>query len=414
MLIRLHASKLKPGMFVVDSGLSVAEHSTLYSKEGLIETAEEVHLLLAKGYDEAFVDPEQGTYFHEHPEAREEVAHLYRPLREVDLLGMDEPVHEPTPLYEEARWAQKFYVDAISMAKVFYEDFKRDGKVHVAKADTFITEVLASVGRNPDALLSLVKLRTYDDYTYSHSLNVAIVALSFGKRLGFDDDYLRVLGLAGLFHDVGKVKVPAAILNKPEALTPRELAIMRRHPEFGYEMLAPLETLPKEARLAALQHHEHFGGGGYPGASTHDGLSRIALLVALADVYDALTSERAYKRALSQHEALCIIYNLREQQFHPVLTDKFIKLFGVYPVGCLVQLTSGEKGVVVRQSTESLLHPVVRVLTDETGRVAQPVTLDLSQPEFRDTQEPVIAQCLSPGSLRLSLSDYFLESSAAA
>lgn len=407
MIKRVLVEKLQPGMFVIDSGLGLSENSGLYSVEGEIRSADQVAEIAARGYVEAFVDSAKGSYYRLHPQEQNSIQVMYAGLQEPEPKApapqrSARPRTEPTvPLTQEIKRMEKIYVRALDLVKNFLKDFKDGGQVDLNSCARFVDEILESQSRNPKALTALIKLRGYDDYSYTHCLNVAVLAVGFGRHLRLPDETLRILGLGGLFHDVGKLRVSLSVLNKPGKLTEQEYGHVKRHPAYSCEMLEELEGLDPEVARIAKEHHEKFSGQGYPEGLPFASISKSALIVALADVYDALTSERPYKGALSQHQALGIMYAMRNKDFHPVLVDKFIKFLGVYPLGTLVKLRNGLVGVVNQHNGGDPMRPTVKVLQNGLQAVPEPQLLSLSQQEFVEDSQYQIVECLAPGALRL-------------
>jgi putative nucleotidyltransferase with HDIG domain len=193
--------------------------------------------------------------------------------------------------------AKKVYEDALSFAKGFIHKAYLEKNVDVERSEEFVDDVITSVVRNREALTGLCKLRVYDEYTYTHSINVTVLAAAIGQFLGLPEAELRPLGLAALFHDVGKANIPIEVLNKPGRLDAREFTVMKRHPLESYEILKDKGALAAQVLPAIVEHHEKYDGSGYPRGLSGEDISMFARIVSLADVYDALTSDRATGRA---------------------------------------------------------------------------------------------------------------------
>jgi putative nucleotidyltransferase with HDIG domain len=229
------------------------------------------------------------------------------------------------------------------------------------------------------ALLGLALLKSYDDYTYAHSVNVAIFALAFGRHLGVEGRALERVGVAGLLHDLGKVRTAESIVRKPGALTPDEIAVMQRHPELGAEILAAMKGIDGETAEIVLHHHLRHDGAGYPrlpgGREPHP----HGVIVALADCYDALTTTRSYQKARHPSEAVRVLRRLGGHAYAPDPTRAFIDMIGAYPVGELVRLSSNELAVVSRVSELDATAPLVKLVTNANGIVLpQPLDCDLA------------------------------------
>jgi HD-GYP domain-containing protein (c-di-GMP phosphodiesterase class II) len=248
-----------------------------------------------------------------------------------------------------------------------------------------------SVSRNASALLALSKLRTKDDYTFSHCLNVATAAVIFAKHLGYSGIELHTIGLAGFFHDLGKMEIPLEILNSPRRLTAEEFAVMREHPTIGYKHLNKIPDLSDLVIRGALEHHERINGKGYPDGKKGEEISLAGKILAVVDVYDALSSRRVYKDPMAPHSALGLLYGMRGEDFVPELVERFIQCVGIYPPGSLVQLSSEHLAVVSQVDPEEPLRPQLILVREAGGRNIPPTLIELKLQ--RSLQ---ITQCLDP------------------
>jgi len=234
-----------------------------------------------------------------------------------------------------------------------------------------VDSTVDSVLRNENALLLLSKIKHKDDYTAEHCINVSILAAAFGKHLGLLEDEIRVLALSGMMHDVGKMRIDDAILNKPGALTPEEFDIMKKHTTFGRDILVALPSLEHAAVDVAYSHHERMDGKGYPRGLSSQQIPLFAKMIGLVDTYDAITSSRVYDKGRASMQALQIIHRNKGTQFDEELAVEFIRMIGVYPPGSIVELENGEVGIVVANQKASKLKPVVLLVRDSTK---QPIT----------------------------------------
>ncbi|MBV8468996.1 MAG: HD-GYP domain-containing protein [Burkholderiaceae bacterium] len=265
--------------------------------------------------------------------------------------------------------------------------FKEARLGHAVDADAcvpMVAEIASSVARNPSALISLARLKTRDDYTYMHSVAVCALMISLANQLGLSEAQSREAGLAGLLHDVGKMAMPTAILNKPGQLTDAEFGVMKQHPVRGHAMLKTGDAVPAAALEVCLHHHERFDGSGYPDRLAGDRISLLARMGAVCDVYDAITSHRPYKQAW---DAAGSIQRMAQWtgHFDPVIFQAFVRSIGIYPVGTLVRLQSGRLGVVIEQSASRLTHPVVKLFYSTKAQMPVPVEiLHLDAPHCSD------------------------------
>lgn len=239
----------------------------------------------------------------------------------------------------------------------------RMGKItDTQKAKDLVAELASNIVENLDASMWLTQLKSRDEYTAIHSLNVCVLSLTFGRSLGLMGDELNELGLGALLHDIGKMQVPLEVLNKPGKLTTEEFEIMKSHPEKGYEILLNDKTLSTNVLSIVRSHHERISGKGYPDNLPEDGITYFTKIVSITDVYDAITSDRVYHDGMTPHEALKRLYEWMPDNFDTELMQAFIRTIGIYPVGSVIELQTGHIGLVVKLSESHRLKPVVMLI----------------------------------------------------
>ena len=249
---------------------------------------------------------------------------------------------------------------------------------------TLVDDIADSVNRNPNALISLARLKTRDNYTYMHSVAVCGLMVSLARQLGQDETQVREAGFAGLLHDIGKMAMPINVLNKPGALTDAEFDVMKSHPLRGHEILQESTLVAPGALDVCLHHHEKINGAGYPYQLSEGQITLLARMGAVCDVYDAITSTRPYKNAWDPGGS---IQRMAQWQGHfdPLVFQSFVKCVGIYPVGSLVRLKSGRLAVVCDQGDATLLSPKLKVFFSTKSKMPIPVeSLDLSSPNCQD------------------------------
>ena len=258
--------------------------------------------------------------------------------------------------------------------------------INIEQCLPVVGDITESVWRNPQALVSLARLKTHDDYSYMHSVAVCALMVALARRLGHDESSAREAGLAGLLHDMGKATMPLAILNKPGKLSDAEFLVIRSHPERGHQLLRTSLCASPMALDVCLHHHERPDGKGYPFGAGGDALSRAARMGAVCDVYDAITSNRPYKAGWDPAESIAKMADwTRSGQFDRVVYAAFVSSLGIYPTGSLVRLQSGRLAVVVEQNDGALMKPRVRVFYSTRSQL--PVArelLDLNAPGCND------------------------------
>ncbi|WP_210546697.1 HD-GYP domain-containing protein [Rhodoferax sp. PAMC 29310] len=289
------------------------------------------------------------------------------------------------PATQEMARAAKTCERAKHAVVSMFEEARMGKSVDVGGAGQLVDEISDSVARNPGALISLARLKTVDDYTYLHSVAVCAMMVALAKQLGMSESDIRLAGLAGLMHDLGKAVMPMAVLNKPGKLTDAEFKIIKSHPVEGHKLLLTGDSVDEIVLDVCLHHHEKMDGSGYPRGLSGDKISIFAKMGAVCDVYDAITSNRPYKSGWDPAESVRKMAEWANGHFDPVVFQAFVKTMGIYPVGSLVRLTSGRIGVVIEQTGKSLTMPSVKVFfsTKSNMRIA-PHIVDLSHPSCNE------------------------------
>ena len=236
----------------------------------------------------------------------------------------------------------------------------------VATTESIADDLMRSIKSNDAIAIDISTLKTSDEYTFKHSVDVATMSMIVARKYGLDDKQVYEIGIAGLLHDIGKSKVPNEILNKAARLTDEEFAIMKQHSVYGYRILQPKEDLSTEIKLGVLQHHEKINGKGYPMGVTGDKIDLFARLISISDIYDALVTERPYKKPFSPRDAVEMIMSMTEELDINVMRC-FLESVILYPVGTDVALSNGETARIVENIPNAVLRPKVLGLT--TGRV---------------------------------------------
>jgi len=256
-----------------------------------------------------------------------------------------------------------------------------DGK----KIMELVEKLLDNILNSDFIIANLSDIRSIDDYTYSHSVNVCILSLITGIALGIKGENLKDLGVGALLHDIGKIMIDEKILQKPTNLTINEFDEVKKHTVYGYEILKNSNDVNSTAHIIALSHHERKDGSGYPYNLKNNDIPLPARIVAIADVYDALTTNRIYRKKMLPHEVVDYMCSLSNKHFDKTCLDAFISHIANYPVGTAVMLNSGEKGLVAKYNKNFPNRPVVRVVIDENGKMlVKPKEIDLfRKPEYR-------------------------------
>ena len=282
---------------------------------------------------------------------------------------------------------------AYSSSKLVLEDTfaaVRAGKLlEPEKMKEAVAEITASVMRNPDALQLFSRLEEKGEYTLGHALDVSVYMSTFGRFLEMDHDEIVTLGYLGLLQDIGKLKVPNNLIEKRDRLNTEEFEEAKKHVQYSVELLESTPNLPPELpRLAAL-HHERYDGSGYPKGLKGEEIGLYGSIAAIVDTFGALTLQRPYAEDISPSSALGLLYKQRGTHFHPGLVEQFIQCVGVFPVGCVVELNTGEVGIVIAQNPLRRLKPRVMVALDAKGYPMRPhLILDLNKEPMSALKEP--------------------------
>ncbi len=377
MTKKISIEQLKPGMYVSDLGSDWMSHPFLRSAFAVKDEAM-VKKIVESGIHEVYIDTSRGDDVPDAPTAEEVTEHLEHEM----LRAAVEPVPERRiPAGEEMARAKKIHGEANRIIHAIMQDVRLGQQVKLEQAEPVVMQMTESILRNGGALLSLTRVKNKDDYTFMHSVSVCALLVSFCRAMGMDADTIHLAGIGGLLHDIGKVKVPDKILNKPGRLTDEEFKVMKCHVVESKKILSETDGIAETSIQVAAQHHERHDGSGYPEGLKGEAITQMGQMAAICDVYDAITSERCYHKGLVPHEALRKIFEWSKFHFNPTLVQAFLRTIGIYPVGTLVLLESGRIGVVAEQSESNLLQPRVKLFFDSRKQsYTAPLEVDLAKP----------------------------------
>lgn len=255
--------------------------------------------------------------------------------------------------------------EAVVLVKKMMNSYHFSTSLDVEGVKKMVNKIIDELLRNGDILYNLSEIKSVDDYTFEHSVNVCILSLITGIGLDFDLQRLRELGTGAMMHDIGKLCIPREILKKPSQLTVDEFEIIKKHTIYGYEMLKKYDKVDLVSAYIAFGHHERFDGSGYPLQLKNENIQICARIVAVADVYDALTSDRVYRKKLRPNEVYEYITSLGANHFDPKVIESFVRYVTIYPISTGVLLNTRERGIVVRDNRSVPTRPVIRIVYDD-------------------------------------------------
>jgi HD-GYP domain-containing protein (c-di-GMP phosphodiesterase class II) len=278
---------------------------------------------------------------------------------------------EDSPEVQKKQAKRRFF-KTISVAQEMVESAKTGRSINTTKSKRAIQFLIDQLIKNETNLMSLTAIKNFDEYTFAHSVNVCILSVSLGARLGLSKGKLSELGFAALFHDIGKVRLPLSILNKPGELDEEEWKEVRKHPVFGVKTLLSKRSIDRfstRAMIVSFEHHLKIDLSGYPPLRFKKETSLCSRIVTIADVYDSMTSGRVYtKTPLMPDEALRRMLGEEGKTFDPLLLKVFINMLGIYPAGSVVIMDTGEVGVVMKANPLGLSRPEVAIIADKNGK----------------------------------------------
>lgn len=380
MIKKITIDQLVPGMFVHQ--ILEQKGALKVKSQGRVTSDDVITALKKRGVKTLAIDTDKAF----NVEERESSAAETCPTP----TSTDSVKSKKVSLENELVRAEKLHKQGKAIQKLLLASVQKEMPFDASIPKAFSSKLVASVDRNPDALLCLTKIREKDDYLLEHSLNVAILLANFANYLGMSEDEVQDLSYAGFLHDLGKIKIPDEILHKPGRLTDSEMEVMKGHVKHGVDYLKSTEIAPPLIQ-AISEHHERLDGLGYPAGTKGDDISQAGRMLAIADMYDALTADRVYKSGMSSQKAFSILMSDAPTRLDQSLVQQFIKCLGVYPVGSLVLLSNDRLAMVLEQK-DSPLTPLVKVFYSvRNNHYLTPKDIDLSSDKTVSITKAVVA-----------------------
>jgi HD-GYP domain-containing protein (c-di-GMP phosphodiesterase class II) len=311
---------------------------------------------------------------------------------------------------EEIRPARELRNEATAYMEQVFRDVRAGKSIEGQQVRKVVAGMVASILRNPDALVLLSSLRGHDEYAVAHSINVCTLCLAFGRYLGLSARELTELGMGGLLHDIGEIRVPTNILRREGLLSKEETLLMQTHTTHGADILRNSSDIPTTAVDIALTHHERSNGRGYPEGLYENDISYYSRIVGMIDVYDSVTTRHSHRHGISSTEALKNMYNWRNTLFEASLVENFIQCLGIYPIGSVVELGSGEVGIVISVSLEHRLQPKLMLVRDSNKKAYMPPKI-INLAQYTDQElssKYEISKVLEPDAYGIDLKSYLL------
>jgi HD-GYP domain-containing protein (c-di-GMP phosphodiesterase class II) len=405
MIKKISIQQLRTGMYVSDFNAGWLEHPFVLNSMK-ITTAEQIAKVLASGVKELFIDTDRGHDVGDAPTREEAAAVTERQLERVAESVKPKNSEQQVSLAEEMSRAKNAFTEATKIIRNVMDDVRLGRQIELGASKAIVEKITSSVVRNSNAMQSMRRMKSLDDYTFLHSVSVCTILTTFARSAGMDLATIHDIALGALLHDVGKMRINLALLNKPSKLSEEEFRHVKSHVVLGSDLLRQMSGVPKMAFEPLELHHERFDGSGYPNGLKGMEISQVGRMSAIVDVYDAITSDRCYHNPLSPADAIRKLFEWSKFHFDPDLVQLFVKSIGIYPVGTLVRLESGRLGIVIEQRESNLLTPVVRVVFDaKRDYYITPEDIDLSKTMGAGGADKIVGH-ESPGKWKIDVSRF--------
>ena len=384
---RIAIQDLRPGMYI--AGLDQSWFQTPFLRhKWLVKRDDEITLLRSYGIQDLFIDTEKGCDV----ERRETPTSDEAPSIETP----SEPPPQTSPLGlgpnpQDIETARILRAEAISTLDVFFNQMEAPSPKQLADVRNVVSTLLDGLLDNQAAMVSLIQMRRFDAALATHGVDTGVLAMAIGQKHGCNPSHLKLLGLAAMLHDIGQLRLPLNLLRKIQPHSAQDHKLIQAHCDMGEAILNQFPDFPSESKQMVLQHHERLDGSGYPKGLRGNEISEGTQILSIADTYDAQISGRCSQPPVPPAKALSELYKAAVAgQYATALVQQLIQLLGVYPIGSLVQLNTGEQAVVVWVHSHSRLSPTIKLLTNASGQpYEEQEIIDLSSPINQETARSI-------------------------
>ncbi|MCG8614410.1 MAG: HD-GYP domain-containing protein [Pseudomonadales bacterium] len=400
MIKRIPISQLRVGMYISDLNRDWIPHNNA-RKKGQIKNEAIIEKIKSLGVTDLYIDTMKGADTQDGIPANEVDQQNERDLADVAAL---KPLTKPAiSIKDEMIKASQIHKEATGLVSNVMDDIKLGKQIDVSSVEELADDMLDSIFRNHNALSCLGRIREKDRYLMEHSVNLSVLMSVFGRSIQLDRDIMQQTIVGALLHDIGKILVPDEILHKPDRLNEAEFSAMKQHVTHSEEILKNTEGISELTAIVAGQHHERMDGSGYPNGLKGEEISPYGRMVAITDVYDAITADRCYHKGMHPTLAIKKLLEWSGTHLDRSLVEHFIRCVGIYPVGSLVLLESGRLGVVIESNEFDQRLPVVRVMYHTKFRsFIKLQVIDLAKPGAQDR----IVKAADPDFYKITVKDF--------
>jgi len=391
MIKKIAVQQLRAGMYVSDFNAGWLEHPFVLNRMK-VDGDEQLAKIHASGIRELFIDTSYGLDVSDAPTREEAAVSIERELEQFAQMEKPKTQERQVSLADELGRAKNAFSETTKIIRGVMDDVRLGRHIEIESSRAVVEKIATSVMRNNNAMMAMRRLKHLDDYTFLHSANVCAMMAAFCHSMGMDVATIHDIALGSLLHDIGKMRINLALLNKPGKLSEDEFRHVKSHVVLGSDLLRQMSGIPKIAFDPVELHHERFDGSGYPHGIKGKEISQVGRMSAIIDVYDAITTNRCYGKLLSPADGVRKLFEWSKFHFDPELVQIFVRNIGIYPVGTLVRLESGRLGIVIEQRPSNLLTPVVRVVFDvKRNYHISPEDIDLSRRVGASNAERIVS-----------------------